>query len=122
MGTKAAGRTGWTRGSDGALKKGRRDVQPVAHKKDEGCDLGSGADVDRLPAPGQFACATGCTTPGIERSPRRLLPALPSMCFEGPSGVLPERDSKIHPSEGVSMKLEHNTLVTSDGKKIITGT
>jgi hypothetical protein len=72
MGTKAAGRMGWTRGSDGASEKGRLDVQPVAHKKDEGCDLGSGADVDRLPAPGQFARATGCTTPR-----NRVLPIAP---------------------------------------------
>ena len=31
-------------------------------------------------------------------------------------------DSKIRSSEGVSMKLEHSTLVSSNGKKIITGT
>ena len=72
METKAAGRMGWTRGGDGASEKGQRDVQPVAHKKDEGCDLGRGADVDRLPAPGQFACATGCTTPR-----NRALPIAP---------------------------------------------
>ena len=62
MGTMVAGRMGWWRGSDGMPEKAQRDVQPVAHKKDERCDLGSGADVDRLPASGQFACATGCTT------------------------------------------------------------
>ena len=60
--------------------------------------------------------------PGIERSRQRLLPAPPSICFEGPSEASPETDSKIHSSEGASMKLELNTLVTSDGKKIITGT
>ena len=69
MGTKAAGRMGWRRGSDGASEKGQRDVQPVAHKKDEGCDLGGGADVDRLPARGQFARATGCTTPRKQSLP-----------------------------------------------------
>ena len=61
-----------------------------------------------------------CT--GIERSRQRLLPALPSICFEGPVGASPGRDSKIHSSQGVSMKLEHSTLVTSDGRKIIAGT
>jgi len=54
---------GWTRGGDGASEKGQRDVQPVAHENDKGCDHGNGADVDRLPAPGHFARATGCTTP-----------------------------------------------------------
>jgi len=71
MARKAAWRRGWDWG-ERAREEGQRDVQPVAHKKGEGCDLGSGADVDRLPAPGQFACATGCTTPR-----NRVLPTAP---------------------------------------------
>jgi hypothetical protein len=35
MGTMAAGRVGWRRGSDGVPEKGQRGVQPAAHKKDE---------------------------------------------------------------------------------------
>jgi hypothetical protein len=60
--------------------------------------------------------------PGIERSRQRLLAAPASICLEGPLGASLETDSKIQSSEGVSMKLEHNTVVTNDGKKIITGT
>jgi hypothetical protein len=48
-------------GARARMGEGYRNVQPGCTL--EGCDSGRDADIDRKPARGQFACATGCTTP-----------------------------------------------------------
>jgi hypothetical protein len=67
MGTKAAGRMGWTRGNDGASEKGQRDVQPVAHKKDEGCDFGKALTLIDCPHQDNLPVQPVAQRPGIER-------------------------------------------------------